>query len=147
MSAFHAFTCPTGLEIFAPGLWEFDARLIHMHGPVMTRSRRLAAVRLPWRAAAATCEESLLLYISTSPNYEQHTDSTTQRHLHPHPQNHSGTFAAAEPAQTSNRYPGTPSHSFPPPHPPSGSHFPPTLSATSNSACPPHTFATHHLLL
>ena len=56
---------------------EFDARLIHMHGHVMMRFRRPAAVLLLWRAAAATRDDSVLLYIPTSPNHEQHTDTST----------------------------------------------------------------------
>ena len=50
--------CPTSIAYSHFCLWEFDARLIHMHGLVMTRSLRLAAVRLLWRAAAATCDDS-----------------------------------------------------------------------------------------
>ena len=103
MSDSHVLDCPNRHCIFVLCLWEFDARLIHTHGLVMMRSLRLAAVRLLWRAAAATRDDSVLLYIPTSPNHEQHTDTSTQRHLNSHTQNHSGTFAAAEPTQTSNR--------------------------------------------
>ena len=58
MSNFHVLDCPIGIVYSHFCLWEFDARLIHMHGLVMTRSLRLAAVRLLWRAAAATCDDS-----------------------------------------------------------------------------------------
>ena len=58
MSVSHVLDGPTGIAFSLFCLWEFDARLIHMHGLVMTRSRRLAAVRLLWRAAAATRDDS-----------------------------------------------------------------------------------------
>ena len=58
MSDSQVLDCPTGIEYSHFCLSEFDARLIHMHGLVMTRSLRLAAVRLLWRAAAATCDDS-----------------------------------------------------------------------------------------
>ena len=57
-SSSHVLNCPTGIAYSHFCLWEFDARLIHMHGLGMTRSLRLAAVRLLWRAAAATCDDS-----------------------------------------------------------------------------------------
>ena len=59
MLEFSALDLSVGLAFFAPCPREFDARLIHMHGPVMTCSRRSAAVLLPWRAAAATCDDSV----------------------------------------------------------------------------------------
>ena len=58
MSVSHVLDCPTGIAFSLFCLWEFDARLIHMHGLVMTRFLRLAAVRLLWRAAVATCDDS-----------------------------------------------------------------------------------------
>ena len=58
MSDSHVLDCPTGIAYSHFCLWEFDARLIHMHGLEMTCSLRLAAFRLLWRAAAATCDDS-----------------------------------------------------------------------------------------
>ena len=58
MSDSQVLDCPTGIAYSHFCLSEFDARLIHTHGLVMTRSLRLAAVRLLWRAAAATCDDS-----------------------------------------------------------------------------------------
>ena len=58
MSVSHVLDCPTGVAFSLFCLWEFDARLIHTHGLVTTRFLRLAAVRLLWRAAAATCDDS-----------------------------------------------------------------------------------------
>ena len=46
MSVSHVLDGPTGIAFSLFCLWEFDARLIHMHGLVMTRFLRLAAVRL-----------------------------------------------------------------------------------------------------